>query len=100
MYNSRRRELRPVIAHSPAGYVSGPRRVAAFIAQAKKDDEKHECAKTVDGLHADSKQTVQRLSENEADPLPLAIDTDWVFPWTTTWMLPLVLYWELKNVPA
>jgi hypothetical protein len=34
----------------------------------------------------------QRLSDSEADPLPLAIDTDWVFPWTTTWMLPLVLY--------
>jgi hypothetical protein len=41
-----------------------------------------------------------RLSDREADPLPLAIDTDWVFPWTTTWMLPLVLYWTLKNVPA
>jgi hypothetical protein len=43
---------------------------------------------------------VYRLSDREADPLSLAIDTDWVFPWTTTWMLPPVLYWELKNVPA
>ena len=25
-----------------------------------------------------------RLSDREADPLPLAIDTDWVFPWTAT----------------
>ena len=46
-----------------------------------------------------ARRLAQRFSDREADPLPLDIDTVCVFPWTTTWMLPLVLYWALKNVP-
>jgi hypothetical protein len=47
-----------------------------------------------------ARRLAQRFSDREADPLPLDIDTVCVFPCTTTWMLPLVLYWALKNVPA
>jgi len=91
---------RSVIARFLAGNGNGLR---SWNGLSFRDAEEHvtkrDCALTASRAPRPG-VNVYRLSDREADPLPLAIDTDWVFPWTTTWMLPLVLYWALKNVPA